>query len=113
MKASKFFALSAYIFSSFILVKSSFIYATALHNDTKLRALKSTTGQDLIKDYSNHQQAMNLNIASQFGNPDNRNTKVNWIKVADIVGTKTEPTRVFRRQFILSHATLADSSNRR
>ena len=24
-----------------------------------------------------------------------------------------EPTRVFRRQFILSHATLADSSNRR
>ena len=23
----------------------------------------------------------------------------------------TEPTRVFRRQFILSHATLADSSN--
>ena len=24
---------------------------------------------------------------------------------------KTEPTRVFRRQFILSHATLADSSN--
>ena len=26
---------------------------------------------------------------------------------------QTEPTRVFRRQFILSHATLADSSNRR
>ena len=25
--------------------------------------------------------------------------------------SKTEPTRVFRRQFILSHATLADSSN--
>ena len=25
----------------------------------------------------------------------------------------SEPTRVFRRQFILSHATLADSSNRR
>ena len=24
---------------------------------------------------------------------------------------QTEPTRVFRRQFILSHATLADSSN--
>ncbi len=24
---------------------------------------------------------------------------------------KFEPTRVFRRQFILSHATLADSSN--
>ena len=27
--------------------------------------------------------------------------------------TRCEPTRVFRRQFILSHATLADSSNRR
>ena len=27
--------------------------------------------------------------------------------------THNEPTRVFRRQFILSHATLADSSNRR
>jgi putative effector of murein hydrolase len=30
-----------------------------------------------------------------------------------VVGTLVviEPTRVFRRQFILSHATLADSSN--
>ena len=28
-----------------------------------------------------------------------------------ILATLFEPTRVFRRQFILSHATLADSSN--
>ena len=27
------------------------------------------------------------------------------------MGELFEPTRVFRRQFILSHATLADSSN--
>ena len=27
------------------------------------------------------------------------------------MGYQIEPTRVFRRQFILSHATLADSSN--
>ena len=30
-----------------------------------------------------------------------------------VLGGGCEPTRVFRRQFILSHATLADSSNRR
>ena len=33
--------------------------------------------------------------------------------VIDVIALKKtpEPTRVFRRQFILSHATLADSSN--
>ena len=32
-------------------------------------------------------------------------------QVVFVGGCTTEPTRVFRRQFILSHATLADSSN--
>ena len=31
----------------------------------------------------------------------------------DAVNKQNEPTRLFRRQFILSHATLVDSSNRR
>ena len=34
-------------------------------------------------------------------------TYLHWIKRFILF----EPTRVFRRQFILSHATLADSSN--
>ena len=33
-----------------------------------------------------------------------------WVDQAK-EGMENEPTRVFRRQFILSHATLADSSN--
>ena len=33
--------------------------------------------------------------------------------VLNLPAAEGEPTRVFRRQFILSHATLADSSNRR
>ena len=41
----------------------------------------------------------------------------NTVRTYRIIGIPivllSEPTRVFRRQFILSHATLADSSNRR
>ena len=36
-----------------------------------------------------------------------------FISTQDYLNERSEPTRVFRRQFILSHATLADSSNRR
>ena len=44
--------------------------------------------------------------------------KVNTYEIAKEIQSyqfkrRSEPTRVFRRQFILSHATLADSSNRR
>ena len=39
--------------------------------------------------------------------------KSSILKAQEFLQSNTEPTRVFRRQFILSHATLADSSNRR
>ena len=40
--------------------------------------------------------------------------KFEIVEQQQIAGNRVyEPTRVFRRQFILSHATLADSSNRR
>ena len=55
--------------------------------------------QPYYKDYPN--QAVPYNIS------------LHRMQIWDTQTKQFEPTRVFRRQFILSHATLADSSNRR
>ena len=71
--------------------------ATLMTKGWEHTVIKNPTEQDLLDNWAN----------ILFENNSGQD-RLNGQRLTD-----TEPTRVFRRQFILSHATLADSSNRR
>ena len=79
--------------------------------------VKEYSSQDLIQlrkkldlNQSEFWQAINVTQSGGSRYESGRKVPDQVLILVELVH-ESEPTRVFRRQFILSHATLADSSN--